>query len=759
MTFSKLCSLLAIVFGCLLIPADAIAQRASTTELTTLEIGSRMPEFELTGFRGRDWSSNEFSDKQAFVVIFMGTECPLVKLYASRLNEISDRFKDNSVQLVGINSNLQDSMAEIGAFARDTNVEFPLLKDPGNRVADAFGAARTPEAFVFDADRRLVYHGCIDDQYTYGRQRPEVGNEYVVAAIENIVSGTELEVATTEVVGCHIGRSTRVNADSDSEITYARHISRILQEKCVSCHRPGEIGPFSLTDYDEVSGWADMIREVINEKRMPPWHANPEHGTFMNDIRLSDQEIELINRWVDEGVAEGDAADLPEPLQFTDGWQIGEPDEVISMEKSFQVPATGIVDYKYFYADKVFEEDKYVEAAEIRIGNRAVVHHVILFLEGDDGEFHGGGNSEWITATAPGSPPTQFAEGYAKLIPAGTRLVFQMHYTPNGTAQEDITSVGFKFADPEDVQKVVSTRQIIYTDLQIPPNEDDYRVTETGTLRQDTEILALFPHMHLRGKSFTYTAKCPRRMNREDEILLDVPGYDFNWQNSYIFDEPLILPAGTTIECVAHFDNSRNNIANPAPDEWVYWGDQTDEEMMIGYFDMAPADPNNSRTQTLLRQLEDENYEAISPELRQQIRRAPESRTQMRRLGAQMRRTFPQIDRCCWTMVQDGELTVTRVAQVAAFNEALGGEGTSAPADQCRLTEIIESGGPMVMTDLKAIESPDIQFMSSVARSSFHYPLEIDGIKGSLNFWSSEPDAFPEPVVKLLSDLCGELER
>ena len=391
----------------------------------------------------------------------------------------------------------------------------------------------------------------------------------------------------TESVGCHIGRVfTKQTSD---EVTYSNQISRILQNNCIDCHREGEIGPFNLAEYDEVSGWAEMIREVVNERRMPPWHADPDHGKFSNDARLSDTDLELLNKWVENGAPEGDPKNLPKPKTYTDGWQIGEPDTVIAMRKRpFPVPATGTVDYKYFVADTNFTEDKWINAAEIRIGNRAVVHHVIVGIKGNRGlaTFHSGVNSEWVTATAPGSPPTTLPKGYAKLIPKGSKLVFQMHYTPNGTATTDLTRVGFKFIDKEDVEHHVGTQQIVQERLRIPPGAENHPVTARYRFRKDSLLLSMFPHMHLRGKAFKYEAKYP---DGKTEILLDVPNYDFNWQNGYRLVSPKLMPKGTTVTATAHFDNSTKNIANPDPTKTVRWGDQTWEEMMIGYMDTTPV--------------------------------------------------------------------------------------------------------------------------------------------------------------------------
>lgn len=572
-----------IVFGV----SASYSSPALAEEKNSLEIDAALPAFALDDFRGRQWKSAEFDDSKVLAVVFFGTECPLVQLYARRLSEIEKEIGTDNVQFVGIDSNRQDSLAEIEAFAKSTGVNFPLLKDPGNKIADLFHAVRTPEVFLFDQDRKLQYRGRIDDQYTYGRQKPKVEREYVLDAVRAIMADKQPDPQITESVGCHIGR--QFNEPKSNEVNYSQHISRIIQSRCVECHREGEIAPFSLTDYDEVVGWAEMMREVVNERRMPPWHANPKYGTFANDAGLTDEEIRQINVWVDNGAPEGNSEDLPEPKQFVAGWQIGEPDLVVAMDKRpFEVPATGVLDYEYFVVDPKFKEDKYITAAEIRIGNRAVVHHVIVASENKKNrKVHGAIGSEWVTACAPGSPPLQLPEGYAKLVPAGSHLIFQMHYTPNGIAGEDLTKVGFKFVDKSEVKKIVATVEIANERLRIPPNAANHEVKAERKIRQNALLLTLFPHMHLRGKAFRYTAVYP---DGKSEILLDVPNYDFNWQNGYHFETPVKIPAGTVLKCVAHFDNSKKNIANPDPSKTVRWGDQTFEEMMIGYFDAALAD-------------------------------------------------------------------------------------------------------------------------------------------------------------------------
>ncbi len=554
-----------------------------------LEIGAPLPEFDLPDAGGQRFKSEQFLNKP-LVIFFFGTECPLVKLYVADLPKLARNENFKELQWIGINANQHDSLAEIQQFSKSNQLDglpIPLLKDPGNVVADRFAAQRTPEVFLFDANHRLQYRGAIDDRYHYGQQKPQPDHQYLLDAIKSVLNDESVAVSKTDAIGCLIGR--RLNANEASPVTYSNQISRILQRRCLNCHREGEVAPFSLHDYDEVVGWAEMIQEVTAQRRMPPWHANPQHGAFKNDASLTDLELEQIQQWVAAGAPAGNPADLPAPLEFATGWQIGQPDVVIPMTKEpYQVPATGVIEYQYFVVDPGFTEDKWIQAAECRIGNHAVVHHIIVAIHDEEQQpAHGQVESEWITATAPGSPPLILPTGYAKLVPAGSKLLFQMHYTPNGTAQTDISSVGFKFIDRAQVKRVVGTREIANTKFRIPPGADNHEVKAEFRISKNALILSLFPHMHLRGKSFRYTANYP---DGKSEILLDVPQFDFNWQNGYEFSEPKLMPAGTVIQCVAHFDNSEDNFANPNPNKTVRWGDQTWDEMMIGYINMALAD-------------------------------------------------------------------------------------------------------------------------------------------------------------------------
>ncbi len=370
-------------------------------------------------------------------------------------------------------------------------------------------------------------------------------------------------------------------------VTYANQISRLLNERCANCHHTGDIAPFPMTSYDEVVGWAATIREVVEEERMPPWFANPAHGKFGNDARLSKAEKQLIYDWVDNGCPEGDKKDLPAPLEFAEGWQIPQPDKVIYLQqKPVKVAARGTLPYRYFLVDPFFKEDKWIKAIEARPGNRAVVHHIIVgFIKPKHPPKLGLGGGT-LVGYAPGMPPQKYPEGAALRVPAGSKVVFQVHYTPNGTEQFDRSSVGIVFADPKDVRERVDGDEAANTHFRIPAGADNFPVNSRHEFHSDVRLVSMTPHMHMRGKAFRYEAEYP---DGTKEILLDVPRFDFNWQLRYDLAEPKLLPRGTRLHCTALFDNSENNLSNPDPKREVHWGEQTWDEMMIGYFTTLPG--------------------------------------------------------------------------------------------------------------------------------------------------------------------------
>jgi len=358
-----------------------------------------------------------------------------------------------------------------------------------------------------------------------------------------------------------------------AEVTFTRDVAPIVFNNCVQCHRPGEIAPMSLLTYKDARPWARSIKEKVANRTMPPWHADPHYGEFLNDRKLSQKDVDTIVAWVDQGAKEGNAKDLTSAPQFLEGWNIGKPDVIFYLPQEYTVPASGVVEYKYFSVPTNFTEAKWIQAAEIRPGVRGVVHHIIVFAQS------GMEPQRLIVGYAPGEQPAVISKGLARKIPAGSKLVFQVHYTPNGTETKDRSYVGFVFAKEPPKAEVV-TRPVLNAKFVIPAGDSNYQVESTYSFTQDAHIYSLMPHMHLRGKDFVFKVTFP---DGSSKILLSVPKYDFAWQTYYVLKEPLAAPKGTRIDCLAHFDNSEKNKYNPDPTKEVRWGDQTWEEMMIGW--------------------------------------------------------------------------------------------------------------------------------------------------------------------------------
>lgn len=375
-------------------------------------------------------------------------------------------------------------------------------------------------------------------------------------------------------------------AGKESPVTFNKDVTPVLQKNCQGCHRPGEAAPMSLLTYQEARPWAKAIREAVILKRMPPWYADPHYGKFSNDRSLSKSEIDTLVAWADGGAPEGDPKQAPAPARFVNGWNIGVPDLILEMPEEYHVPAAGTIKYEYFTIPTQFTEDKWVQMAEVRPGNRALVHHVIAYVKpplNPGEEKPKKEKREFLVGYAPGSMPEVIEPGRAKLIKAGSEIVFQVHYTANGTAGVDRSRVGLIFAK-EPPRERVMTLSAANQKFVIPPGDSNYEVKSQYELTRDSTLTALFPHMHLRGKDFEYRVVLP---DGENQTLLKVPGYSFSWQLSYTLAHPLELPKGSIIECTAHFDNSANNRYNPDATQEVRWGDQSWEEMMIGFFNVA----------------------------------------------------------------------------------------------------------------------------------------------------------------------------
>lgn len=376
---------------------------------------------------------------------------------------------------------------------------------------------------------------------------------------------------------------------AEKNITFSKDVAPIFFAKCAECHRPGEVAPFSVMSYKDVRPWARSIREKIVNKTMPPWHADPHFGNFKNDRRLSQQEIDTVSSWVDQGAKEGNAKDMPAAPEFFNGWSIGKPDQTFSIPEQ-TILENGVEKYRYVTVETSFNEDRWIQAAEIRSTGRAAVHHVIVFIQ--DPKAKGQQDGTLLAGFAPGEQPAVFPAGFGKRIPAGSKLMFQLHYTPNGKDTKDVSTLGVIFAK-RTPEHEIRTRPVLNMRFAIPAGDPNYLVESNYTFKEAVKITSFMPHMHLRGKDFLVRAVYG---DGKSETLLSVPRYDFNWQTYYVPSDPVNIPAGTRIECVAHFDNSKNNKFNPDPTKVVTWGDQTWEEMMIGWISYYYVNPESTKS-------------------------------------------------------------------------------------------------------------------------------------------------------------------
>jgi peroxiredoxin len=548
---------------------------------------NRFDDFSLVTTIGTTVSFSADPTIKLHVVCFLGTECPLARVYGPGLNRMAAEYASEGVEFIGVNSNVQDSMDDLKGYVKEHEISFPIGKDYDRKVALQSGATRTPEVFVVDQAGVIRYQGRIDDQYKPGIARSTAKVHDLRAAIDQLLAGKPVDNPKVEAVGCLIALPRK--APSESDVTYCNQVIRILQKNCIECHRSGQIGPFVLDDYDEVVGWADMSIEVIDNGRMPPWHADPNVGQFANARYMPDEEKETLRKWVDAGMPYGEVKDLPPKQTYADGWRMSkEPDLILEMsDKPYAVPSEGTVEYQYFVVDPGFTEDTWIRGSQVIPGNSSVVHHCIVFQRPPDGSYLKGAGM--LAGYVPGQITSELPDGYAYRIVAGAHLVFQMHYTPNGKPQEDLTQLGLVFAKPEEVTNEVYVINGIDTEFEIPPGVANHEVeAEVEWFPKDGEILSLTPHMHVRGKSLAvtlYTKDGPTP-------LLRVPSYDFNWQHDYDLATPIPLDNVNKISFKAVFDNSNANPSNPDPTQYVAWGDQTWEEMALTFLRVAePLDP------------------------------------------------------------------------------------------------------------------------------------------------------------------------
>ena len=546
------------------------------------KVGDRIDNLTFKDIRYLSRSLNDFKDRKAFVLVFSTTSCPLVQRYWPALNRLEKDYRDKGVQFLAVNVGDDDPITAVAAQAVRHEAEFPFVKDFDAVCAGKLGVKRVPEVVVLDADRKLRYRGRIGDQYRIGGARPAPTRHDLKEALDAVLAGKPVAVPETTVDGCLVTR-TEISAPK-TPLTYAEHVAPILRKHCVECHRPGTSAPFALLTYEQAAAKANTIAEVVREQRMPPWYGAPDHVDFINRRGLSAKEREALRQWVKGGRQRGDDGKLP-PLDLPrpDAWRIGEPDRVLDAP-CHELPAEGLIPYKYVFLPYVFQEDTWVAAAQIRPDNPRVLHHCNMAYVRLGEQF---AISNFITGTVPGGDAMTLEKGVAYHIPKGSLLVLQVHYITTGKPEKCKIRVGFKYASGM-IQKQLRFSYLATTRYSIPPGAPAHRVSTSRVLSCDAEGVGLFSHMHLRGRDMTFKA---HYSDGKSETLLVTPNFNFDWQLAYRWAPGAKkLPKGTRLECVAHYDNSAFNPFNPDPKATVRDGQQTFNEMMNGFVFYLDAD-------------------------------------------------------------------------------------------------------------------------------------------------------------------------
>jgi hypothetical protein len=523
-----------------------------------LAAGDAADNFRLTDHLGVSHELYYLSDMKAVVLLAQGNGCDASREAASAVQALQGKYEPQAVTFLAINSNLKDSLQAVDEEAAQAGIKLPIMLDTAQLVGESLSLSRNGEVLVLNTKGwKIAYRGDANG---------------VAGALDAVIAGKPAPAATTAANGCAIQMPEREKRSAHAQISYEKEIAPMLMDKCVVCHREGGIGPWQMTNYDMIRGFSPMIREVVRTQRMPPWHADPHYGVFSNNRGLTPAQAKTLVHWIEAGSPRGNG---PDPLlaQKKDWpkWSLGEPDLVVELPP-FTTPATGTIPYQNIKLDNPLDHDVWVRAVDFLPGQRAVLHHIIASAGGEVR-----GNIS-LNNYVPGAEPLQVPQDNGILLPAKSKLHFQVHYTPNGQVLTDVTRMGLYFM--KDAPQY-NYRSMVFFNLRlkIPPNTKVHVETAERKFDQDAVIYSLHPHAHFRGKSSSFVAHYP---DGREEMLINIPVYDFNWQSTYDLAKPLTVPAGTRIVYTQVFDNSVQNKANPDPNREVTWGEQTWEEMVFG---------------------------------------------------------------------------------------------------------------------------------------------------------------------------------
>jgi len=551
-------------------------------------IGHLVADLVLKDNHGQEQPlSQRLEQSQGIILAFFGATCPISGKLGAELARLEKDAAEQQVQMLLVCPVAVETAEDIQAFITKHGLTSPVIHDTDGQLAQALQATTTTEVFLLDAARTLIYRGAINDQYGLGYAKDKPNKTYLRDALAAMLRHESPEITATTAPGCALDHQEKTQV-VQKNVTYHNQIARIMQANCVTCHRKDAIGPFSLETYDDVIENAGMIRKQVERGAMPPWFAaeppTGQHSLWINDTSLSAQDKQDLLTWLADGRPLGNPSDAPKPLHFPEEWAIGTPDAIVQLPKPISIKAEGTMPYQFVTATTSFDKDQWVQGYEIMPTDRAVVHHVIVQVhpKGSDVKDRGEGTEGYWAAYVPGNSAHIWPEGFAKKLPAGSIVSFQIHYTPNGRKTEDQLRMGLVFAK-EPPRYLVHTAAVAHTRLNIPAGEGHHIEVKEQTVPRDMNVMAYMAHMHVRGKAFKFEVTPPG--GGTPEVLLDIPRYDFNWQLRYDYAQPRFLARGSKVKITAVFDNSESNPANPDPTKNVRWGPQTQDEMMIGYFE------------------------------------------------------------------------------------------------------------------------------------------------------------------------------
>jgi peroxiredoxin len=619
----RLLSFTAVSFAAASVAATVVglsSASASAEEIESAKLGQKISDVSLVDHAGKKQSLHDVAGAKATVFVFLSYECPISTSYTPTLTEMAKRYAEKGITFVGLCASEAETAESVEKQAREFKLGFPVFHDPHGTNAGLFKAEKTPEAFVLDHNLVLRYRGRIDDAFAARlKKNQQIKSHDLEKALDELLAGKAVSQPVTAAVGCPIGIERKV--ERDGAVTYYRDVAPILQNRCQECHRPGQVGPFSLMTYRQAVNWCDDLKHYTATHQMPPWKI-ADGIAFRNERTMTDKEVSTLAAWVDGGTPEGNVSDAPPAREFVTGWRLGQPDLVLSAKEDFVLGPGGSDVFRCLVLPTDLPEDKFVIAYEVKPGNPRIVHHSLNFIDTDGegraleksaqarekrtkkrGDYDTGPGYSFAMGVgfsprggmggwAPGQVPQEMPKGYGFKLPKKADIVVQVHYHRDGRVERDRLQIGLYFAKKSEGMKAYKTGMIAGRFIAIPPNDSNFKVLGSTTVKYDCVLHSIMPHMHLLGKKIKVTMKPP---GGKKQTLLEIDSWDYNWQETYFLKKPLPLAVDTVLALEAVYDNSEDNVNNPNnPPRLVTFGEQTTNEMCFVFLGSTSDGPGRS---------------------------------------------------------------------------------------------------------------------------------------------------------------------